>query len=197
MSMATRRQPDPLEDTDWYEDPRRHAAVVRALHDQLTPPAGWRVEILDGELVVSSVPTPAKACTVEITRTALAGTLPPTLGAYENVEFDEPAGDRLVPDIGVWPRKLMRYAGDRPHPRDCALAVDVVPSSPRKCEPDRSAAYAQCGVPAYLVVERRRFTCVVFTEPGGDKYRTRREVRFGEPVTLPLETPVTIDTSEF
>jgi hypothetical protein len=195
--MATRGQTDPMEDTDWYEDPRRRTAVVQALHDQLTPPAGWRVELIDGELVVSSVPTPAKAYTVELIRTALAGLLPPTLGAYENVEFDEPGGDLLVPDIGVWPRELMRYIGTRPHPRDCALAVDVVPSSLRRRTPDKSAAYARCGVPVYLVVERRRFTCVVFSEPEGDRYRRRHEVPFGKPVTLPLESPVTIDTSEF
>ena len=38
---------------------------------------------------------------------------------------------------------------------------------------------------------------VVFTEPDGDRYRNRHETPFGKPVTLPLDTPATLETTEF
>lgn len=58
-------------------------------------------------------------------------------------------------------------------------------------------AYARSGIPVYLLVDGGQRVSVVFTEPEGDRYRSRHEYPFGKPVTLPLETPVTIDTSEF
>lgn len=197
MAIMTTERPESEEDTDWYDERRQRAAVVRALHDQLDPPAGWRVEIVEGELVVSPAPVPAHGYIIEIIRTAVAGSLPPTFGAYENIELEEPESDRYIPDLGVWPRAPLRHSNARPHPKLCALAVEVTSPNQSKRDYAKAAGYARCGIPVYLVVDRQKRVCVVFTEPEGDTYRHSHQVRFGEPVTLPLEEPLTIETTDF
>jgi Uma2 family endonuclease len=197
MAVMTTERPDSEEDAVWQNDRRRYAAEVRALHDQLDPSAGWRVEIIEGQLVVSPAPMPAHGYIVEVIRTAVAKSLPATHGAFEGIELEEPETDRYIPDLAVWPRKVLRGGSARPRPETCALAVEVTSPGQAKRDYAKAEGYARCGIPVYLLVDQTRGACVVFTEPVGERYRNRHEVLFGEVVTLPLETPVTIDTSEF
>jgi Uma2 family endonuclease len=197
MAVTTMERPESEEDATWQYDRRRYAAEIRALHDQLDPPAGWRVEIIEGQLVASPAPMPARGYIVEVIRTAVASSLPPTDGAFEGIGLEEPETDRYIPDLGVWPRTAIRGGSVRPHPKLCILAVEVTSPGQAKRDYTKAEAYARCGIPVYLVVDQTRGACVVFTEPLGALYRNRHEVLFGETLTLPLETPVTIDTSEF
>ena len=194
--MATER-PEAEDDAVWQDDPRRYAREVRALHDQLDPSAGWRVEIIEGQLVVSPAPMPAHGYIVEVIRSAVARSLAATYGAFEGIELEEPETDRYIPDLAVWPRKALRGGRTRPHPKLCALAVEVTSPGQAKRDYIKAEGYARCAIPVYLVVDQTRAMCVVFTEPMGSRYRTRHEVPYGDPLTLPLETPVTIETSEF
>ena len=179
------------------EERRQRAEVMRRLHDQLDPPAGWRVEIIEGELVVSPAPAPAHGYIVEIIRTTVANTLAREYRAYENIEFAEPEFDIYIPDLSVWPQHALRSLSGRPDASLCRFAVEV--TSPGRAQHDysKAAGYARCGIPTYLIVDRKRQRCVVFTEPGDGEYRDRHETPFGKPVTLPREPPVVIDTSDF
>jgi Uma2 family endonuclease len=197
MAVTTMERPESEEDATWQYDRRRYAAEIRALHDQLDPSAGWRVEIIEGQLVASPAPMPAHGCIVEVIRTAVASSLPPTHGAFEGIGLEEPETDRYTPDLGVWPRKAIRGGSVRSHPKLCMLAVEVTSPGQAKRDDTKAEAYARCGIPVSLVVDQTSGACVVFTEPLGALYRNRHEVLFGETLTLPLETPVTIDTSEF
>ena len=181
-------------------DPRRLAAVVRALHDQIDPPAGWRVEIVEGSITVAASPSGKQALILLDIRKAIMPTLPRGLEILERIKLEEPETDRYEPDLGIWPRALLEAGDAWIFPgEECLLAVEV--TSPRQecrdCDYAKAAGYARAGVPVYLVVDQRQRVCVVFSEPEGGRYRTRREVPFGRPVTVPLETPVTIETSEF
>lgn len=197
MAVMTEERTDAENGTDRPTGPQQRAEVVRALHDQLDPPKGWRVEIVEGELVVSPAPTPAHGYIIEIIRTAVAASLPPIYGAYENIEFEEPVSDRYIPDLVVWVRKALRGLTGRPDPAFCALAVEVASPHRERRDYAKAEGYARCGIPVYLLVDRASRVCVVFTEPEGERYRTRHETPFGKPVALPLDPPVTIETAEF
>ncbi len=199
MAVMTMERPASADGDDHQptDDRRQRAAVVRALHDQLDPPPGWRVEIIEGELVVSPAPSPGHGYIVEIIRTAVHQSLPATHGAYEAIELAEPEEDVFIPDLSVWPRKLLRRGTERPDPTHCALAVEVTSPSQSKRDYRKEAGYARCSIPTYLLVDRSREVCILYTEPGGDHYLTRHEIPFGKPVTLPLDPPVTVETSDF
>jgi Uma2 family endonuclease len=190
-------RPEAEEDSVWQDDPRRHAAAVRAIYDEITPPAGWRVEIIGGQIVVSAAPVPAHGYIVEIIRTAVAASLAPEYGAYENIEFEEPEADCYVPDLAVWLRKSLRGSVVRPRPEVCKLVVEVSLPGLSARDYTKAGRYARCGIPVYLLVDQSKGMCLVFSEPEGNRYRNVRQVAYGVPVTLPLDPPVTIETADF
>jgi Uma2 family endonuclease len=198
MAVMTMERPESEESADWHDDPHRRMDVMHALHDQLDPPEGWRVEIVEGQLVVSPAPLGKHAVIVRIIRLAAEAALPSGIGAFDNTNLEEPEGNRFIPDVAVWPITLLNTDTECVFPGDqCLLAVEVTSPHQERRDYAKAAAYARSGIPVYLLVDRKQRMCVVFTEPEGDRYRDRHEYAFGKPVTLPMEAPVTIDTSEF
>lgn len=198
MAVMTNEAPLCEEDEAAPHPSQRYASLVRAAYAEIDPPEGYRVEIIEGMIVMSPTPAPRHAYIVALIRNAVEAALPDSLGAYENVSCEEPEVDYYVPDLAVWPRKLMRTETHWALPGDqCLLAVEV--TSPKQGKRDywKATGYARSGIPVYLVVDRQRQKCVLFTVPGREEYRDRHEIPFGAPVTLPLDTPVIIDTTDF
>ena len=199
MAIMTTERPEFEEDESSQDDPRRHAAVVRALHDQLDPPEGWRVEIIEGDITVAATAFGRHASIIRRIRMAIEPTLPPEeYGFYENLTCEEPEIDRYVPDLGVWPVEYIDsdeewiFAAEM-----CTFAAEVTSPGQAKRDYAKAEGFARAGVPAFLIVDRERRVCVLLTEPDGGAYKNRHEEPFGKPVTLPLDPPVTIDTSRF
>ena len=116
---------------------------------------------------------------------------------FENITCEEPEVDRYIPDLAVWPVEVIKwdewvFAGEM-----CLFAAEVTTPQQEKRDYAKASRYARSGIPTYLVVDRARRVCTLFIEPKGGRYRERHEVPFGKPVTLPLDTPVTLDTSDF
>ena len=180
------------------DDPRKLAEVRRDLHDQLDPPEGYRVEIVEGEIVVSPSPIGKHALIIADIKRAAASSLRPGLELVERVTLEEPELSRYEPDLGLWPRKLLDTETARVFPGDaCAFVVEVTSPNQEQRDYSKAKGYARSGIPVYLLVDRASRVCVVFTEPEGDRYRNRHETPFGKPVTLPLDTPVTLETADF
>lgn len=174
------------------------AAAVRAIHDEINPPEGYRVEIIAGNIPVAPPPFGKHASIARRIRLAVEAESPAGYGAFDNVTLEEPEVDRYVPDLAVWPLALIdsdtqwAFPGDR-----CLIAVEVTSPNQEQRDYAKAAGYARCGIPVYLIVDQDAQLCVVLTEPESGRYWRRHEVPFGKPVTLPLEAPVTIDTSDF
>ena len=199
MAVMTTERPPFDEDAHSHDDRRESAAVVRALHDQLDAPQGYRVEIIEGAIIVSPTPTGKHASIIRRIRMAIEPTLPSEeYGFYENLTCEEPEIDRYVPDLGVWPVEYIDSDEDWVFSGEmCVFAAEVTSPNQAKRDYAKAAGYARSGVPVYLIVDRARRSCVVLTEPEGGAYKNRHEEPFGKPVTLPLDPPVTIDTSKF
>ena len=177
---------------------RPPAAVVRALHDQLDPPEGYRVEIIEGKLEVAATPFGKHALVIEDLVRAILPTLPRSLALRERITLQEPEIDRYEPDLGIWPRAVLSSETEWVFPgEECLFAVEVTSPDQERRDYTKAAGYARADVPVYLIVDRKRRTCIVLTQPVGAKYTHRNETPFGKLLTLPLETPVTVDTSEF
>ena len=199
MAMMTTERPGSEDDAASRDDSRRRAAVIRALHDQLDPPEGWRVEIVEGTITVAATPFGKHASIIRRIRMAIEPTLPPEeYGFYENLTCEEPEIDRYVPDLGVWPVEYIDRDDEWVFAAEmCALAIEVTSPDQAKRDYTKAAGYARASVPVYLIVDRTRRVCVVLTEPEGGTYKNRHEEPFGKPVSLPLDPPVTLDTAKF
>jgi hypothetical protein len=118
-------------------------------------------------------------------------------GFYENLPCEEPEIDRYVPDLGVWPVEYVDRDDQWVFEAEmCALAIEVTSPDQAKRDYAKAAGYARAGVPVYLIVDRTLRVCVVLTEPegGGTRIGMRAVRQAGH---LPLDPPVTLDTSDF
>lgn len=172
--------------------------VVQSIHDGLELPEGYRAEIVGGQVSVVASPFGMHAYIVAQIRRAATDVLPADHYLYENVTLEEPDGDRYIPDLALLPDALMRTRRQWIFPMGmCRLAVEV--TSPGQEDRDylKAAGYARAEIPVYLIVDQKRRRCVVHSEPEGDKYTDVTVVPFGQNVTLPLDTRITVDTSRF
>ncbi|MET7938221.1 Uma2 family endonuclease [Streptomyces sp. NPDC005322] len=64
----------------------------------------------------------------------------------------------------------------------------------RRDRVEKPRAYAETGVPVYLLVDREACEVTVFSEPDGVRYESTKTVPFGKPLTLPEPVGVTLDT---
>ncbi|WP_413100422.1 Uma2 family endonuclease [Streptomyces sp. Inha503] len=64
----------------------------------------------------------------------------------------------------------------------------------RRDRVEKPRAYAETGIPVYLLVDREAGELTVFSEPDGVRYESTKTVPFGKPLTLPAPVGVTLDT---
>ena len=90
-----------------------------------------------------------------------------------------------VLDIGVWPALLL--APDARGP-DMLLAVEIADTSLKMDTTLKAAAYAECGVREYWVINARTRETLIHREPGPQGYAVRLALAAGE-VATPLLVP--------
>jgi Uma2 family endonuclease len=172
--------------------------VVQSIHDELELPDGFRAEIVEGQIAVAASPFGMHAYILKVIRRAADGTIRADHDLYENVTLEEPDGDRYIPDLALMPDALIRTRRQWIFPMGmCRLAIEVTSPGQEDRDYRKRAGYARAGVPVYLIVDQKRRRCVVHSEPESTKYARVREVAFGEDLVLPLEVPITVDTSRF
>lgn len=167
--------------------------------DQVDVPKGYRVEIIEGEIIVSPSPQgPHIKITTRLER-ALQDASPSEMDAVQFVTLDlVETGQRYIPDVVVLPSRLL----DEPislFPSDAALLVAEV-TSPSNATTDRVRklrGYARSHIPMYVLVDRQEKSTTLFTAPEDGIYRGDVRVPFGEKLILPEPFSGEIDTSEF
>ena len=175
-----------------------HMAMVQSLHDDLEVPDGFRAEIIGGEIVVSASPMGLHALVVTIIRDAILPTKPEGYNLFEVITALTESGQRYIPDLAMWPRDILKTRTDWMFPAQlCRFALEVTSTGAEDRDYKKGAGYAESGVPIYLLVDNKQRECIVFTEPKGTAYRTEHRVPFGDPLVLPFDPPVIVDTSEF
>ncbi|MFI6165213.1 Uma2 family endonuclease [Nocardia sp. NPDC051052] len=60
---------------------------------------------------------------------------------------------------------------------------------------DKPTAYAQAGIPVYLLIDRDQAEVVVYSEPDGDRYQDVHRYAFGRNVTLPKQVGISFDST--
>jgi Uma2 family endonuclease len=163
-------------------------------------PPGSRVELIDGELVVSPTGSvwhsEAVYClTVQLVKLAERRNwvIHTNLTAYI-----PPTKERLIPDLMVAPRDAQPYGECELFASEALLVAEVVsPWSRRRDREVKPRAYAQAGVPLYMLIDRFHHepTVTLFSQPSEDGYGERQVAAAGEPLRLPKPFGIALDTA--
>ena len=175
------------------------ADLERIWYEMEWPP-GSRVELIDGELVVSPTGSVSHSGAVSeliyqlvdlarrrdwVMHTFLTARIPPTR-------------ERLIPDLMIAPNDSPPFSEWELLAPGVLLAAEVVsPSSRRRDRELKPRAYAQGGIPLYLLIDRfaKPPTVTLFSEPGDDGYAKRQVAAAGEPLKLPKPFGIALDTA--
>src|SRR5690625_3862033 len=128
---------------------------LAAVADHLEPPEGYRVEIIEGKLVVSPTPVGPHIKIASHLQYALRNVLPLELEIAQTATLVIPhTGERYVPDLVVLPEALLDEHIWKFPATDAVLTVEI--TSPGNAETDRvkkPRGYAVGEVPAYLLID--------------------------------------------
>lgn len=116
-------------------------------------------------------------------------------------EIDDPATGRLRrPDLVVVPEAALERPGrSYLRPDDVELVAEVVSGpNPENDYEHKTVDYPAMGIPTYVIIDPRKSTVTVFSDPGpaaeGTRYRTRHDYVFGDQITT---GGYTIDSGAF
>ena len=159
---------------------------------------GFKIEILDGKVVMSPQSPEQDWTTDDIKAAALRAGIDRSR-LVRDVAIDFPGETSSAPDVAVLDKGAHRIK-NRFTCVDLLAAFEVV-STPDD-ENDyivKVEKYARYGVGAYVIADPFRALCTVFTEPGGSGYGERAEVPYGRPITVDLATgeSFTVETASF
>ncbi|WP_216902747.1 Uma2 family endonuclease [Nocardia alni] len=104
---------------------------------------------------------------------------------------------RARPDAVVAPDRSFAGHGEWKDPASVLMVFEVTSSdsdTDRRDRKEKRTAYAEAGIPIYLLVDRDACECVVYSSPVGGTYLSSVCVEFGVPVELPAPLEFTLDS---
>ncbi|MFF4157023.1 Uma2 family endonuclease [Streptomyces sp. NPDC001678] len=180
-------------------------ARMRAIAEELmkhAPDPIRGVEIThDGIIMMMSPSRPHELIAMRLRR-QLDPQLDNGLVAHSGGEIEDVSLGKLRrPDLIVVPEEVFAEETMAPFdPHDLAMVSEIVsPSNHSTDYTDKMDEYPAMGIPLYLLIDPRKGTVAVMSDPGPGSdgqpcYRARHDYVFGDKVTV---GPWTIDSSEF
>ncbi|MFE3767170.1 Uma2 family endonuclease [Streptomyces sp. NPDC059104] len=104
---------------------------------------------------------------------------------------------RAIPDGVLAHDDAFVGQGDWVDPGPILMAVEVTSwnsGTERRDRLEKPRAYAETGIPVYLLVDRLTCRLLVHSDPDGARYETVRTVPFGREVRLPDPVGITLET---
>ena len=172
----------------------------------LETPAGFRAELLEGEITVSPPPNGYHEHTLsEIVFQVVRGSsVPMAYSGNKGLLLPRDGRcpkNRAIPDGVFAPRELRLFtSGESWTPPDgVAMVVEVTSSNPDRDRTVKRRCYARADIPLYLLVDKGTRTVTLFSDPDVEDsgYRTDLCVAYGEMLELPEPFGLKLDTSDF
>ncbi|MEV6277424.1 Uma2 family endonuclease [Nocardia sp. NPDC051832] len=159
---------------------------------------GVRLEFVDGRLGAKAMPDGDHGCILEwLTRTFLL--LRPELWLFyeQGLEVETYRSGRARPDGVLAPTGVFAGQPEWANPEPVLLVVEVTShdrDTDLRDRQEKPIAYAQTGIPVYLLIDRDSCELVVYSEPRGGRYERILTVPFGSKISLPEPVRVDLDT---
>lgn len=175
-------------------------AELEQLWHRLGERTDARIELIDGEIVVSptsSVRNSAAVYSLSVALVGLAEQRGWVIHTFLTAHIP-PTRERLIPDLMVAPKGAPQFGDDELLAPGVLLAAEVVSWGSRRRDREvKPRAYAQGGVPLYLMIDRFADPAAVtlFSEPDEHGYRRRQVATAGKPLQLPEPFGIDLDTA--
>ncbi|WP_378609864.1 Uma2 family endonuclease [Nocardia lasii] len=187
--MMTAVHHDPVTTTDF----EAIAAAVERTTDAL------QLEYIDGKLGFKTVPDGDHN---RIINWLLLLLMPLAPGLFlhqgQGLKINGYRDSRARPDGVVAPLDAFVGHGEWAPSRDTVMTVEVTSHDSDTNKRDRvekPTAYAEAGIPLYLLVDRDTAEIVLYSEPNDGRYQEIRRYAFGRAVPLPDPIGITADTT--
>jgi Uma2 family endonuclease len=175
-------------------------AELERLWQRFEPMREARIELIDGEIVVSPTPSVRHSTAVDELAEQFF-----EVKRRHGWRFHTwltchiaPTRERLIPDLMVAPKDARQFGDDELLAPGVLLAAEVVSWGSRRRDREvKPRAYARGGVPLYLMIDRFADPAAVtlFSEPDEQRYRRRQMATAGKPLRLPDPFGIELDTA--
>ncbi|QES46024.1 hypothetical protein DEJ49_16290 [Streptomyces venezuelae] len=163
-------------------------------------PEGWRVELIEGEIHVTS---PGSGEHEEYV-SEINGQVRDhrkDLGRYTSIGLYVPGASstgQVMPDLVLAPKGSFANEDKYHDPAAVLLVAEVTSRSTGDNDRHKKIlGYARAGIPVYLLIDREAGNAVLYTEPAGEEYEHQEIFKLSKVVPLPEPLGFELDTSEF
>lgn len=115
----------------------------------------------------------------------------------QGVKVESYRGGRARPDACLIPADGFVGHGEWADPAPVLMTVEVTSydsDTDLRDREEKPLAYAETGIPVYLLIDRETCELIVHSEPNGIRYEHITRRPFGKPVELPEPVGITLDT---
>lgn len=172
-----------------------HLAAIAACETE-----GLRLELIGGKLGVKAVPDGLHtAMTMWLVRQCMQQKPQWDLHVGLGLKVETYRNGRAIPDGTLAPVGHFVGAGEWADADGVLMTVEVTSfdhDTTQRDRIDKPRAYADSGIPIYLLVDRDTREVTVYSEPEHGAYQQRVTVSFGKAVTLPAPVGIELDTQQ-
>ncbi|WP_030563581.1 Uma2 family endonuclease [Streptomyces aureocirculatus] len=159
---------------------------------------GARVELLRGRLGAKAVPYGDRGRVLQwLTRVCVRRRPELWLDTQQGLVIESRREGRARPDGILAPSDAFAGAGTWADPTPVLMVVEVTSydsDTDHRDRVEKPRAYAETGIPVYLLVDRDSCEIKVHSQPDGVRYEQVRTLPFGKEVILPDPVGITLDT---
>ncbi|WP_328465729.1 Uma2 family endonuclease [Streptomyces sp. NBC_00448] len=163
---------------------------------------GLCFELIGGKLGVKRVPDAIhEAITMWLLRQCIQQKPQWDLHTGQGLKVESYRNGRARPDGTLAPvaHFVGRTVGEWADPDGVLMAVEVTlrdRDTNQRDRVDKPRAYAESGIPVYLLIDRDRREVSIHSDPQDGAYRDRHVVAFGKTVALPEPVGIELDTRQ-
>ncbi|MEU9096959.1 Uma2 family endonuclease [Streptomyces sp. NPDC048361] len=106
---------------------------------------------------------------------------------------------RAIPDAVLAHPDAFVGQGDWVEPEPILMVVEVTSwdsDTHRRDHVEKPRAYAETGIPVYLLIDRAKCEVSVYSQPNGHRYESVHIVPYGTDITLPDPVNITLQTEQ-
>ncbi|MBT2406723.1 MULTISPECIES: Uma2 family endonuclease [unclassified Streptomyces] len=159
---------------------------------------GTRLEFIDGVIRSKAMPDGDHQTIIEwLTRICMQYRPELWLHGGQGIKAQAYRGGRAIPDAVLAPSKAFAGQGDWVDPDPILMAVEVTSwdsDTHRRDHVEKPRAYAETGIPVYLLIDRAKCEISVYSQPNGRRYESVHIVPYGTDIELPDPVGITLQT---
>ncbi|PJN03235.1 hypothetical protein CG740_11915 [Streptomyces sp. CB01201] len=161
---------------------------------------GMRLEFLDGIVRSKAMPDGDHGRIIQwLTRICLQYRPELWLHPGQGIKAQQYRAGRAIPDAALAPSEAFVGQGDWVDPEAVLMAVEVTSGDSdthRRDHVEKPRAYAETGIPVYLLMDRAKCEVSVYSQPNGSRYESVHIVPYGTDIALPDPVGITLRTEQ-